>query len=243
MQASKADIIQQLQQQIFPLQGLKHTPAAAAPKFGLGPIEHAFPNHCFPTGAIHEFICDDLPGTAASGGFIAGLLGVLMKDNGASLWISSSRTLFPPALSSFGLSPDRLIFIDVKNEKHLPWVLEEALKCNGLSAVVGEIKEMSFTASRRLQLAVEQSRVTGFLLRQQPKCLATTACVARWKINSLISEVDQDLPGIGFPRWKVDLLKIRNGKPGSWEVSWIQNQFRFTPVITAIPAILKRKAG
>ena len=36
------------------------------------------------------------------------------------------------------------------------WVIEEALKCEGLAAVIGEIKELSFTQSRRLQLAVEK---------------------------------------------------------------------------------------
>lgn len=41
-------------------------------------------------------------------------------------------------------------------------VMEEALKCGGLAAVVGEVQDISFTASRRLQLAVEQSGVTGF---------------------------------------------------------------------------------
>ena len=41
--------------------------------------------------------------------------------------------------------------------------MEEALKCNRITAVLGEIKEISFKESRRLQLAAEQSRVTGFL--------------------------------------------------------------------------------
>lgn len=243
MQPSKAAIIQDLQQQIFPLQGLKHVPAATATKFGLGPLEAALPNKCFPTGAVHEFICEDLPGTAASAGFIAGLMGVLMQDKGVSLWISASRTLFPTALSAFGLLPDRVIFVDVKNEKHLPWVLEEALKCNGLAAVTCETMDLTFTASRRLQLAVEQSCVTGFLLRQQPKNLATTACIARWKITSISSKAEGEMPGVGFPRWKVELLKIRNGKPGTWQVEWAGNEFRFAPVIPAIPGMLKRKAG
>jgi protein ImuA len=35
----------------------------------------------------------------------------------------------------------------------------------GLAAVVAEIQELSFMTSRRLQLATEQSGVTGFMLR------------------------------------------------------------------------------
>jgi len=34
--------------------------------------------------------------------------------------------------------------------------MEEALKCAGLAAVIGEVREMDFKQSRRLQLAVEQ---------------------------------------------------------------------------------------
>jgi protein ImuA len=104
--------------------------------------------------------------------------------------------------------------------------MEEALKCDGLSAVIGEVPELSFTASRRLQLAVEKSQVTGFLIRRSVRHLNTTACVTRWKITSLPSESEDDLPGIGYPRWNVELLKVRNGKPGSWQIEWVEGKFR-----------------
>src|SRR5450631_649056 len=98
--------------------------------------------------------------------------------------------------------------------------MEEALKCEGLAAVAGEIPHIDFTASRRLQLAVEKSSVTGLLLRHRPRQLNTIACVARWQINPLPSELEDDLPGVGFPRWNVELLKVRNGKPGAWQMEW-----------------------
>jgi protein ImuA len=34
------------------------------------------------------------------------------------------------------------------------------------------------------------------------------------------------LPGIGFPRWQVELLKVRNGKPGSWQLEWVSRKFQ-----------------
>ena len=101
--------------------------------------------------------------------------------------------------------------------------MEEALKTDSIAAVIGEISELSFLESRRLQLAVEGSKVTGFLLRQNPKNLAT-ACVTRWKIKSLPSE-KESLPSIGFPKWKVELLKVRNGKPGCWQMAWHSGRF------------------
>jgi len=114
-----------------------------------------------------------------------------------------------------------------------------------LTAVVGEMKEISFTASRRLQLAVEQSQVTGFILRNNFRNLNTTACVSRWKITSLPSEAVDDLPGIGFPKWRVELLRIRNGRSGVWDVQWMNGRFHQTPDIKYMEPDIRyqKKAG
>jgi protein ImuA len=188
-------------------------------------VESVFPNGVFPVGAVHEFVSAAPEHAAATGGFMAGVLGSLMRGGGACLWISVSRMLFPPALKFFGVEPDRIIFIDLKKEKDVLWAMEEALKCEGLAAVVGEVREISFTQSRRLQLAVEQSKVTGFLLSNNPAGLKTTACVARWRITPLPSETEETMPGIGFTRWNVELLKVRNGSPGNWKMEWSGGKF------------------
>ena len=133
------------------------------------------------------------------------------------------------ALTNFGIEPDRVVFVELSRPKDMLWVMEEALKCEGLAAVVGEIPEIGFTASRRLQLAVEQSRVTGFLLRHQARSLGVNACVARWRVGALASETADGLPGVGFPRWNVELLKIRNGRPGVWPLEWAAGRFRAVP--------------
>ena len=226
MLASKKDIITELQKNILHWQGI-NVPLAATTRFpGLEPIESAFPNAVFPTGAIHEFLTEEPEQAAASGGFLGGLLQELMRQGGICLWISTNRSLFPPSLKAFGVHPDRIIFIDLKREKDLLWAVEEALKCGSLAAVVAEIGEMSFTESRRLQLVVEKSRVTGFILRSNTKKMTTTACVARWKISPLPSELEDGMPGVGFPRWNVELLKVRNGNPGSWKIEWQAGAFR-----------------
>ena len=158
-----------------------------------------------------------------------------MDSGGATIWISSYRTIFPPALAAFGMAPDKIIFIDLKKEKEILWAMEEALKCNGLAAVVGEMTELSFTASRRLQLAVEESQVTGFILRRNPRSINTTACITRWKITSLPSESADDMPGVGFPRWNAELLKVRNGKPGKWEIEFAAGRFRNISKMAVLP--------
>lgn len=237
MPVSRAHIITQLQKEILVLQGFKSTNSPVL-DIGLGPLKEAFPNGSFPLGAVHEFLTAGPEGATATCGFIAGLLAPLMKNGGTALWVSDSRTLFPPALKSFGIQPDRFIFIDLQKERHVIWAMEEALKCGALTAVVGETKSLSFTASRRLQLAVEQSQVTGFILRNLRQ-VNTTACVSRWKITPLPSIGAEELPGIGFPQWKVELLRIRNGKAGVWDIKWEGGKFQ--PVYKFISSIQEQQ--
>jgi protein ImuA len=222
---AKKDIISQLKKDILLWEGFKVPIAGADDSFGLGPIEAAFPNGIFPVGAVHEFLTTEPEHAAATSGFIGGILAQLMRHNGVCLWISKARTVFPPALKVFGVPPERVIFIDLQREKDLLWATEEALKCDGLAAVIAELPGINFTQSRRLQLAVESSKVTGFVLRTDAKKLSTTACVSRWQITHLPSELEDGLPGVGFPRWQVELLKVRNGNPGCWKVEWVAGSF------------------
>jgi protein ImuA len=220
----RAEIRAELQTEILRLQGFKPFGNPMV-DLGLGPIKGAFPNGSFPLGAVHEFISTKTEELAASCGFLSGVMACLLQNKGTALWISANRTLFPPALKLFGVQPERCIFIDLQKERDVVWAMDEALKCGALSAVVGEVQDISFTASRRLQLAVEQSKVTGFILRKSPRTVNTTAFVSRWKITSLPGEIIDDLPGIGFATWKVELLRIRNGKPGVWDVKWMNGGF------------------
>jgi protein ImuA len=101
---------------------------------------------------------------------------------------------------------------------------------------------LSFNTSRRLQLAVETSCVTGFVLRHHARQINTTACVSRWRITSLPSDLRDGLPGIGFPNWNVELLKVRNGHPGTWNIGWGAGKFRTEAgIITAITRDAKKK--
>lgn len=227
MKEARAHIIHQLQQDILSLQGFKSVAGRMGPQLKWQPINACFPNKTFPAGAIHEFLASGPEDMASGMGFLAALLGTFMNNGQAVLWVSSSRSVFPPALKVFGIAPERILFACIKKEKDITWAMEEALKCEALAAVVGEVQDISLTASRRLQLAVEKSRVTGFLLRRNPRISTSSACISRWKITPLPSESWDELPGIGSPRWNVELLKVRNGKPGNWQVEWNNGALHF----------------
>lgn len=229
MNSGKADIIAALQREILSLQGYRAVSDGAAVNVGLEAVTRSFPHAVFPTGVIHEFLTEAPEHTAATGGFIAGLLSALMRRSGACIWISTSRRFFPPALKMFGVEPDRFIFVDLQREKDVLWAMEESLKCEGLSAVIADLADITFTQSRRVQLVVEQSGVTCFLLRTDPRKLNTIASVAQWKVRPLPSELEKGMPGVGFPRWNVELLKVRNGQPGRWKVEWSAGRFMMLP--------------
>ncbi len=219
---------------------LSHTQA----DMGLAPFAAAFPGNAFPVGAIHEFISYEPSNAASTTGFIAAVAGKLAKEGGLSLWVAGGRKIFPAGLKHFGLEPDRIIFISTSRPKEALWIIEEALKCEALTAVIGEVRELSFSDSRRLQLAVENSGVTGFIHRYGPKAENAVACTTRWKITALPSTLTEGLPGVGHSAWDVQLLKVRNGRPHAWQVSWQDNRFtQHTFRDTAIPVNNKRQAG
>jgi len=230
MSGSKHNIIQQLQREILPLQGYKLPLQGTDVSIGLGPLERAFPHGRWPTGAIHEFIATGSPAAAATAGFTAAVVGRLMQHTGVAIWIGKKLPVFPGALDAFGIGAERVIFITPDRDQHVAWAMEEALKCEGLAAVVGHIRDIDAIASRRLQLAVEQSGVTGFLLRHDPRQISAIAAVARWQITPLASGGEAGMPGVGSPRWEVALLKVRNGQPGKWKIEWSAGAFHILPI-------------
>lgn len=243
---AKRDLILQLQRDILLWQGYKAASNSACGTIGLGTMEETFPGGVFPKRAIHEFITLLPEHAAATDGFIAGLLAALMEDGAACVWVSTSRRLFPASLGAFNVATERIIFIDVQTEREALWITEEALKCEGLAAVVAELNAINLIESRRLQLAVEGSGVTGFILRKDGKKTASTVAAARWQISPLPSVTEEGLPGLGFPRWKVDLLKVRNGNPGSFIMEWAGDRFEeieLTSKTTILPLREEQQFG
>lgn len=240
----KNGMFNRLQEDILALQGFRAPVGASKIDFGLGVIDASFPNHTFPTGAVHEFISSDPESAAATTGFMAALLGKLMGEYGICLWIGIRPMVFAAALKAFGVEPHRVIFIDLSKEKDVIWAVEEALKCESLAAVVGELREITFTESRRLQLAVEQSRVTGFLHRCNPRAVNTLACVSRWQVTPMASRLEEGMPGVGHPCWHVQLQKIRNGEPGEWDMQWASGQFEYLrKEVAETPPVYLRQTG
>lgn len=183
--------------------------------FGVDAIDTRLPGGGIASGALHD-VCGSpaLADDAAATIFIAG---ILARSPGMVLWCLRWHDLFAPALSSAGLSCDRLIFVEAGNDTGVLLAMEEGLRHAGLAAVVGELGRIPLIASRRLQLAAEASGVPAFVLRRPRKADdgEGSAAVTRWRIRACPSE-RLGIPSLGRARWAVDLVRVRGGEPHSW---------------------------
>lgn len=236
----RQEIFRSLKKQILTLEGFKEPVLNADTR--LGRMAKAFPNGVFPFAALHEFFYYTPEEATVSSAFISALLSSRVCKEHRLVWISASQKIFPSALKSFGILPHQVLFLHVKKEKDVLWAIQEALKCSSLAAVIGELPEINITTSRRFQLATEEAGVGCFMLRGRPKNLLTTA-VSRWHIQPLPSMIEEAFPGLGHPRWRVNLLKVRNGKVGTWDIEWSAGGFRYISGLAVIQPALQKQTG
>ena len=202
------------------------TVGAALP-FGVGAVDGHLPGGGLALGALHEVAGG---GPDVEHGAAAMLLigGVLARLPGQVLWVLERPDLFAPALDAVGLHADRVIYAEAGKAATVLLSMEEGLRHAGLAGVVGELSgRLTLTASRRLQLAAEQSGVTCFVLRRSRRyddalLSEPTAAVTRWRVAALpappLLAHSLETPGLARPRWRLDLMRCRGGEPASWIV-------------------------
>jgi protein ImuA len=200
-------------------EGRNVTPLALTP--GLDTI---LPDGGLARGALHEVVGP--PGAqGAAAGFAAALMGLAAEQQGVVLWCrrhydgSENGELYGPGLAAFGLGPERLLEVRAGRDHDVLWALEEGLQSTALCAVLGEVSDLSFTASRRLQLAAEARGVMALVLRHNSQSQAVSAARTRWRVTPAPNT------GSGYDiRWKLNLLRCRGATAESqhqdWRVEW-----------------------
>src|ERR1700682_518867 len=189
-------------------------------------------------------------GNGAIDGAAAALFaaGIAARTRGKVLWCLARPDLFAPALAQAGLMPDRVIYVEAGDEKSVLICFEEGLRHGGLGAVVAEVARLSMMASRRLQLAAEQSGTIGLAIRRwrRPTEAADfgqpTASVTRWRVT-VLPAMPLPVPGVGRARWQLELLRCRAGESADFEVeawlflpTWPTDRLRRTLGAAAPPA-------
>ena len=165
---------------------------------------------------MHEVLAAE-PGAAA--GFCALLLA---RTGGTVLWIAAEPDAWPPGLARFGLSPADLVLVQAPRPVDGLWAMEEALRCSGVSGALLVLRTLDLTAARRLQLAAESRRRARFPPPPGRGGIAggASAALTRWRVGALPGTGGAGKHDLGDPRWQLDLLRCRGGKPGSWQVVW-----------------------
>jgi protein ImuA len=185
-------------------------------------MDSRLPAGGLPCGALHEVAGG---GNGAVDGAAAALFaaGIAARTRGKVLWCVTRPDLFAPALSQAGLKSDRIIYLEGGDEKTVLACFEEGLRHGGLGAVVAEVTRLPMTVSRRLQLAAEASGTTGIALRRWRRQTEAsdfgqpTAATTRWRVSALPSTT-LPVPGIGRPRWLIELIRCRAGESADFEL-------------------------
>lgn len=200
--------LQQLRAEIARLEGFSPPGTARHCPTGWPAVDAALPGGGLLEGALHEIHAPD-PADGAAMGFAARLIARLQNraPGQAVLWASCRADLFAPGLQAAGVDPARLLIARCRISDELLFVFEECLKSKALSAVFGEIGELDFALSRRLQLAAAETGATLVLLRPARFGGEPSAAVTRWRAASC--------PG----GWALTLFRCRNGRPGHWPMS------------------------
>lgn len=233
---SRALKIEQLKEHIARIEGC--AARSGAIPFGVDAIDRRLPAKGISQGALHEIVgSPELADDAAATCFIAG---IAARTDGMVIWCLRWRDLFAPSLYLAGLHPDRIIFVECRDDKGVLAAMEEAVRNEGLAAVVGELRKFSTTASKRLQLIAEKSGVPAFVFRRWSKIdeiAVGTAAITRWRITSAASEALK-VASLGRARWNLSLERVRGGEPHQWIVEACDAQGRI-----ALPAELADRSA
>jgi protein ImuA len=144
-------------------------------------------------------------------------------------------------LNRLGLDPSRAIVVETAHRQDVLWTLMEALRSGAPQAIVGLIDRLDLKTSQKLHLAAADSGLPLLLLRPA-QTLESSAAATRWKIAPAAAARDR-FGSYAHPRWRVQLERCRNGRPGDWVVEYDHVAHRFSLVAALADQTLSRSAG
>ncbi len=144
---------------------------------------------------------------------------------------------YGPGLALHGVDPASLILVHTASAKDSLWAMEEALKCRGVAAVIGEIwsleKIYDLTAARRLALAAQSGGASALMLAAGMAGAADrlASCAhTRFEVfahRGVSAQRGSSLPGLPLPGlplpglacWSVRIVKARGGAEGAVSIA------------------------
>lgn len=212
--------------------------------FGVDALDSRLAGHGLDGAGLHEVAgaTASLNDDAAATLFAAGIAARFASQPSFNvLWALSRFDLYAPALEHVGLGPDRIFYAEGRKDADVLALAEDALRFGSLACVIAEVKAADQTATRRLQLAASDGKTPMLLYRRhrsRERCpfAQPSSAMTRWRIGC-VSSAQLPYPGVGRPRWSVELVRQRNGNPFSLEVDACDNTGRL-----ALPAAIADRA-
>lgn len=175
-------------------------PAAIEPS-GSAELDAALPGGGWQSGTIVEL----MPAQTGIGELrllMPALARITCTDRYVAL-ISPPYIPFAPALSQQGVQLERLLVIRAQEPADILWAFEQTLRCKSFAAAVAWPLTIRDREIRRLQLAAEAGRSTGFLYRPPAAALESSPAALRLRLRA-----DQQ-SGL-----ELEILKCRGGRSG-----------------------------
>ncbi len=135
--------------------------------------------------------------------------------------------LHGPGLEAWGLNPREAAFVRARDGPQALEVADEALRGRAAPAVLLELRRgaglADLSVTRRFNL---QARRAGlFLFLVTPSLEGTSAAATRWRVSSCASSAPRRR--VGPPTFRLDLVRNRHGRTGSWIAQWSAHERRF----------------
>ncbi len=127
------------------------------------------------------------------------------------------------------------LFIDPLTDAERFWAIGQALRCPGVSAIIGDGSGMNSVSSRRLQLAAENGTVLGLLARPAWEIAEPSYAATRWQVRT---NNDQSQ----HPSWSIETIRCRGQHAGRdapqfWKAAWAYQVFRGTGSLHLSPDV------
>lgn len=184
--------------------------------FGIDMLDDRLADRGLRLDALHEVAGrgDQWGDEAAATLFLAG---IVARAKGPVLWVLRSHDLFAPALYQAGLTPERVLYAEARDDGELLALMEEGLRHRGLAAVIGEPRRVAMAQTRRLQLVAEGGRTIALLLKRAARGGGDpfgipSAAVTRWCVASAPS-MPVPWEGLGRACWQLSCVRQRGGDP------------------------------
>ncbi len=177
---------------------------------------------------LHDIHAETAADAVAANAFALGLASRATRDR-PLVWVfqnlasQQAGSLHGPGLHEWGLRPETVLIVRVRDATALLAAGEEALKSGAVGAVLmsgwGEAKAITLTASRRLALAARAGGSTAFMVRAAAPAIPSAA-ETRWSVRSALSTgLEADAPG--RPAFVAALTRSRQGAaPAEWTLEW-----------------------